>query len=220
MKMIIEPYVWHKTHIQKINRLNADTIVIRIERPEGYAFSAGQYAITRTYPSPQKFLVRQYSFSSPPSAKWLEFTVQKEPGGEVSTWLFEHAALGDMMEISQSYGHFVFEETSRPMLFIAGRVGLAPFMSYLREAPRSDIHILYSVEKPEQICYWEEIKHITTSVTTAIQPRIDQEMLASHIVDHPIVYICGSRQFSEAMQAHLSQLGVPPSDIKRELFTL
>lgn len=217
--MIIEPYRWHKTHIQKIDTVAADTITVRIERPDGYAFSAGQYAITRTYLSPEKFLVRQYSFSSPPSADWLEFTIQKEPGGEVTTWLHEHARVGDMMEVSQSYGNFTFESSQRPLLFIAGRVGIAPFMSYLREYQKR-VPIIYSISTREQICFWDEIQDMTTPVITAEQPRIDRTLLARHVVDHPIVYICGSRQFSEAMQAELAALGVLPSDIKRELFTL
>lgn len=218
--MIIEPYRWHQARILRIDKISPDTISVQVERPEGYTFSAGQYAITRTYVRPDKFLVRQYSFSSPPSAGWLEFTIQKETGGEVTTWLHEHARVGDAMEISQSYGHFTFERVTRPLLFIAGRVGIAPFMSYLREEKTSEVRILYSVETKDQVCFWNEIKDITTTVVTSEQPRINRELLARHIEAQPIVYICGSRLFSEAMQSHLADLGVPPGDIKRELFTL
>ena len=218
--MIIEPYRWHQTRIQQIDIVSANTITVRIARPEGYTFSAGQYAITRTYVRPDKFLVRQYSFSSPPDADWLEFTVQKETGGEVTTWLHEHARIGDMMEVSQSYGHFTFERIDRPLLFIAGRVGIAPFMSYLRGSHSSPIHILYSVETNDQICFWDEIQDITTTIVTSEQPRIDRDLLATYVQNQPVVYICGSRLFSEAMQAHLASLGVPPEDIRRELFTL
>lgn len=218
--MIIEPYRWHKTRITRIDRVSIDTIAVRIARPAEYSFSAGQYAIVRTYMRTDKFLVRQYSFSSPPSADWLEFTIQKEPGGEATTWLHEHASAGDMMEISQSYGKFTFDDTSRPFLFIAGRVGIAPFMSYVREQPANDVRILYSMQTQEQTCFWDEIKSITTRIVTSEQPRIDQEMLAGFVSNHPIVYICGSRQFSEAMQSYLAGLGIKPEDIKRELFTL
>lgn len=218
--MIIEPYRWHQTQITRIDRVSTDTIAIRAERPAGYAFSTGQYAITRTYVRADKFLVRQYSFSSPPGADWIEFTIQKEPSGEVTTWLHEHAQVGDILEISQSYGHFTFEHADRPLLFIAGRVGIAPFMSYLRGAHDKQVHILYSVETKDQVCFWDEIQDITTLVITSVRPRISRDLLASYIDNHPVVYICGSRLFSEAMQAHLADLGVPPSDIKRELFTL
>ncbi len=218
--MIIEPYRWHQTRIQQIDIVSSDTITLRISRPTDYAFSAGQYAITRTYVRPDKFLVRQYSFSSPPNADWLEFTIQRETGGEVTTWLHEHAHTGDMIEISQSYGHFTFEHVDRPLLFIAGRVGIAPFMSFLRTHPSNNIHILYSVETRDQVCFWDEIQDITTTVVTSEQPRINRDLLAAYIQNQPVVYICGSRQFSEAMQAHLASLSVPPEDIKRELFTL
>lgn len=218
--MIIEPYRWHQTHILRIDIVARDTIAIRIERPEGYTFSAGQYAITRTYVRADKFLVRQYSFSSPPDADYIEFTIQKEPGGEVTTWLHEHARVGDMMEISQSYGHFTFEHVDRPLLFIAGRVGIAPFMSYLREKQLPDTRLIYSVETSDQACYQDEIGEITTLVVTSEQPRINQTLLTEYTANRPVVFICGSRQFAEAMQTHLALLGLPPEDIRRELFTL
>ncbi len=218
--MIIEPYRWHQARILRLDKISPDTITVQVERPDGYTFFAGQYAITRTYVRPDKFLVRQYSFSSAPSAEWLEFTIQKETGGEVTTWLHEHARAGDMMEISQSYGHFTFEHVTRPLLFIAGRVGITPFMSYLRSEKAGDARILYSVETKDQVCFWDEIKDRTTTVVTSEQPRINRELLAGYIEKRPVVYICGSRLFSEAMQSHLADLGVPPSDIKRELFTL
>lgn len=218
--MIIEPYRWYKTPIQLIDRVSIDTITIRVERPASYKFLAGQYAIVRTYVTDDKFLVRQYSFSSPPSANWLEFTIQREPGGEVTTWLHDHARVGDVMEISQSFGHFTFLDASRPLLFIAGRVGIAPFMSYLREQPRDNLHMLYSVQAADQVCFRDEIAGISTVIETSRQPRIDRALLAEHVINQPIVYICGSRQFTEAISAHLASLGLPAQDIRRELFTL
>ena len=218
--MIIEPYTWHQTHITEITRVSRDTIIIRVKKPIKYRYQAGQYAITRTYTRPDRFLVRQYSFSSPPQADWLEFTIQKEPGGEVTTWLHEHARVGDMIEISQSFGHFTFGESSRPRLFIAGKVGIAPFMSYLREQPHQNVRILYSIKTRDQACFLDEIASLTTLVVTSEQSRINRETLSPFVEDQPIVYICGSRQFAEAMQAHLATLGLPPEDIRRELFTL
>lgn len=218
--MIIEPYRWYRTTVTEMKRVSSDTFTLRIERPSGYEFRAGQYAVVRTYVSKERFLVRQYSFSSPPSADWIEFTIQHEPDGEVTSWLDEHARKGTMLEISQSFGNFTYEPSPRPLLFIAGRVGIAPFMSYLREHSDKNVHVVYSVNTREQACFWDELAPITTLVVTSEQNRIDQSLLASHITNKPIVYICGSRQFAESMQQHLSQLGVTPSDIKRELFTL
>lgn len=218
--MIIDPYRWHQTTVTDITHITPDTLTLRVKRPEKYSFRAGQYAIVRTYLTPEKFLVRQYSFSSPPSADWLEFTIQKEPGGEVTSWLHEHAAVGDHMEISQSYGNFTYEQSARPLLFVAGRVGIAPFMSFIREHHTNLVHLIYSVGTREQICFWDEIADFTTAVITSEQPRIDRALLAGYIADHPVVYICGSRQFSEAIQAELVALGIPSTDIKRELFTL
>lgn len=191
-----------------------------MSKPTGYHFSAGQYAIVRVYVSTSSFLVRQYSFSSPPSADYLECTIQREPGGDVTTWLFGHAKVGDALELSQSFGNFTFVPDNRPKLFIAGRVGIAPFMSYLREYNAYDTPIIYSMRDVSETCYWTEIESQTTRIITSEQPRIDQRLLAQNVVGAPVVYICGSRQFAEAIQLHLLEIGVKASDIKRELFTL
>lgn len=218
--MIIEPYTWHTTEITDIISVARNTIAIRVRKPTGYSFIAGQYAIVRTYTSPSRFLVRQYSFSSSPSADYIEFTIQREDGGEVTTWLHQHASVGDSMQISQSFGNFTLRQSSRPLLFIAGRIGIAPFMSFVREHTVHQAHIIYSVRSKEETCYWDEIEPFTTRIITSERPRINPDLLIQHIGGAPIVYLCGSRQFAEAMQGYLSDLGVSSGDIRRELFTL
>ncbi len=219
--MIIEPYEWHDSEITEIARASINTITVRIRRPAAYGFAAGQYAIVRAHLDHDVRLMRQYSFSSSPSVAWLEFTIQHEPGGDVTTWFHEQAQVGDILQISQPFGNFTYPSTTRPLLFIAGRVGIAPFMSYLRErGSAGNVHVIYSVRTDEETCFWDELRGVTTRVISSAQQRIDKALLAPYTDNKPIAYICGSRQFAEAMQAHLSKLGLPPEDIRRELFTL
>jgi len=219
--MIIEPYTWRSVKITRIDHVSSDTIAVRAEKPEGYAFRAGQYAVIRITTSSGHMLVRQYSFSSAPDDDWLEFTIQKEPGGEVTGWFHEQAEVGATMEISQAFGHFTFDNADRPLIFVAGRVGVAPFMSHLRQGRVSqNVRIIYSVREPDQICFWDELEPITELFVTSKSKRISQANLEPYAQTNPIVYLCGSRQFVEAIQHHFAALGIPPEDIRRELFTL
>lgn len=222
--MIIEPYAWSKVKIETIHPASIDTIFLTITRPSGYNFRAGQYAIIRLLGSDGRTTMRQYSFSSAPHDTHIEFTIQKEPGGEVSTWFFDMARPGDEIEISQAFGNFVRDpDMTRPLLFIAGRVGIAPFMSILRDndSPTENISLMYSVSTQTQVCFESELLKIKTDIfVTQTGRRITREVIASHLTNSPIVYLCGSRQFVEAMQTHLQALDVPASDIRRELFTL
>lgn len=222
--MIIEPYQWHTVAIKELQAASADTVSIMLERPEGYAFRAGQYTIFRFASREGQRVMRQYSFSSAPAAPYLECTIQREPGGEASEWLFARVQQGDTLEISQPFGSFFLSpQTNRPLLFIAGRVGIAPFMSLIREheEEKQNISVLYSVHTADQICFRDELSALSTIFfITRSSGRISRESIAPHIASHPIVYLCGSRSFVEAMQQHVSSLGVAPEDIKRELFTL
>lgn len=217
--MIIDPYTWRKFTITDKALIAEETVVIRFVKPKDYVFRAGQYAVVRVTIGTRQ-LIRQYSFASSPDSEVLEILVQKEQGGEVSSWFCDVAETNDTVELSQPFGNFTPEPGRRPLLFIAGRVGIAPFMSIIREHKHRP-HVLYSVRTRHQVCYAEELHVIdATIVSTDHLPRIGQETLAPLLVNTPLVYICGSKQFVDAMTTLLNKSGVAPEDIRRELFTL
>ena len=216
--MIIDPYTWHKLTIDEVVPVAEATVAIRAKKPAGYVFRAGQYAVVRVNGT----LLRQYSFASHPGDDRLEFIVQYEPEGQVSSWFYNFAKPGDEIEISQAFGNFTLEPHSkRPILLVAGRVGIAPFMSFLRERPQRPVQLLYSVRNDSQVVCPDEIAtfqpHI---VTTATLPRISVHTIKPMLAGNPIVYICGSKQFVDAIASLAQKSGVDPRDIRRELFTL
>lgn len=217
--MIIDPYAWRTFTITEKKLVAEDTVAIRFTKPEDYVFRAGQYAVVRVTIGPRQ-LIRQYSFASSPESKTLELLVQKEVGGEVSSWLCDVAEANDTIELSQPFGNFMPEQSKRPLLFIAGRVGIAPCMSLIREH-RHTPRVLYSVRTRHQVCYAEELHAVdTTIISTDRSPRISQETLLPLLTDSPLVFVCGSKQFVDAMTLLLNKSGVDPKDIRRELFTL
>ncbi|TXG76792.1 ferredoxin--NADP reductase [Patescibacteria group bacterium] len=217
--MIIDPYAWREYTITEIELVAEDTVAIRFIRPQGYVFQAGQYAVVRVNTGGHQ-LIRQYSFASSPKSDTLEILVQKEPGGEVSNWFCETAKVGDTVELSQPFGNFTIELGRRPLLLIAGRVGIAPFMSISRERRRK-LHVIYSVRSRHQVCYAEELYAVgATIISTDHSPRISQEMLMPFLTDKPLIYVCGSKQFVDAIMSLLNKSGVAPEDVRRELFTL
>jgi ferredoxin-NADP reductase len=217
--MIIDPYTWRGLAIENIQLIAEATVAVRFKRPADYDFRAGQYGVIRVS-KPSGTFVRQYSFSSAPNDDLLELLIQREPGGEVSSWFFDDAKTGDIVELSQPFGNFTPEPGTRPVLFIAGRVGIAPFMSALREHKLRP-SVLYSVRGRNQVCYAEELHAIdATIISTDHAPRINAETLAPLLADQPLVYICGSKQFVDAIAKLAVQSGVAASDIRRELFTL
>lgn len=221
--MIIDPYLWHHCRIEAISRIASDTVSVRLQRPNGYQFRAGQYAVIRVTTADGKSYMRQYSFSSAPADEDLELLVQHEPSGVVTTWFCDTAKPGDTLELSQSFGNFTLEAAphNRPVLLIAGRIGIAPFISMLRDKKHRKVSVLYSVRTEAQVCFPELLEgYRATIVRTETSPRISTIFLKKMIADSPLVYVCGSKQFVDSITAALYELGVPLEDVKRELFTL
>jgi ferredoxin-NADP reductase len=220
--MIIDPYHWQRCPITSIEKVSMDMITVRFDRPVGYSFAPGQYAVVRTTLPSGEQLLRQYSFTSRPADAYLELLVQREPEGVVTGWFFESADNGDTVELSQPYGNFTFDPSlKRPVLCIAGRVGIAPFLSMLRTYPNRPIHLLYSVREAAQIFSPDELEsYDTTVVVTSVSPRIDNVLLAPLLASNPLVYICGSKLFVDAITGYVKDHGVTADDIRRELFTL
>jgi len=222
--MIIDPYSWHRLSIRSITKVSSDTVSVLLQRPADYQFRAGQYAVVRVSVEGRQ-LMRQYSFTSAPDDETLELLIQREPDGAVSSWFCDNAIAGDTIEISQPFGGFTWPDNDKPLLFIAGRVGIAPFISMLKHHERvntpREIAILYSVREPEQLCYRELIeKHRSLFFLTNHGDRLTQDALRQHLTPETVVYICGSKRFVDGITRELSELGVNEARIKRELFTL
>lgn len=219
--MIIDPYTWSRHRIETIAHVTSDTVAINLKRPVGYSFRAGQYAVVRITKTTGESYIRQYSFSSAPVDDTLELLIQHEPDGVVSNWFFDEAKPGDSLELSQPLGSFTLNKSSkRHTLLIAGRVGIAPFVSMMRSGHKN-LSVLYSVKSSDQICFPELLKqHSVTIVQTDISPRISKTFLSNLLADKPVVYISGSKQFVDSITLALTELGTVAEDIKRELFTL
>ncbi len=220
--MIIDPYTWNQVIIKSIKTVADSTVVVRMERPKGYIFKAGQYSVARITLKNGEQRIRQYSYSSSPlEPNTLEMLIQHEPNGEVSSWFCKYAKVGDSIEISQALGGFVLNDSTRPTLLIAGKVGVAPYLSMLREGAHSNLSLVYSVRNKNQICFPSELEtYNSTVVETSKTSRISIDLLGPHLSSNPIVYICGSKQFVYAVTETVVSGGVPIVDVYRELFTL
>lgn len=107
------------------DRLTTDIkrIVLELDG-DGLAFQAGQY-ITVAIPGVDG--PRPFSLANPPSApNRLELQVRRVPGGAATTYLHEHAAVGDALAIQGPYGRFFVRHSSpQPIVFVAGGSGLS-----------------------------------------------------------------------------------------------
>lgn len=70
--------------------------------------------------------------------------------------------VGEEIDISKPFGYFTLpEDTARPLTFIAGGIGIAPFISMLRHIKKNalphPITLIYANSNAERIAYREEL---------------------------------------------------------------
>jgi ferredoxin-NADP reductase len=222
--MIIDPYVWYKTPILAIAHIATDTVAVTVAKPDDYSYAPGQYALLQISLDPTEKFIRQYSFSSEPSSPRLEFIIRKLPGGKVSSWLHDRAKVGDMISITKPYGRFEKVPTAAHHVLVAGGVGLAPFLSMLRDNP-SHTSLLYSEGSQDKVTSDSELTkllgdsyHLVLSEETG---RIKPPHFRDLIGDGYTYYLCGSKNFIDSIEAQLiNTVGVTREKIVREAFTL
>jgi benzoate/toluate 1,2-dioxygenase reductase component len=132
-------------------RLSPTTFEIELERPEAFAFAAGQGV--RFFAGSQG---RDYSMTSGPTDGHLSFLVRTIEGGAVSPILVG-APVGTPFTMTGPHGVFVPGESPRPTVWAATGVGIAPFLSMVR-AGASGFIILHGVRSSSDLFHESELR--------------------------------------------------------------
>ena len=185
---------------------------------------------------------RSYSISSSPTEReYVELTVQREPRGAVSRHIVDLLKVGDQIEAGGPVGRFTFTGTEADsIVLIAGGVGITPLMSIIRYlSERSwagDIFFIYACRAPADFIFASEVaalRRVNPKLHVAVmmerpegtdwkgpRGRISKELLTETISDLASrrIHLCGPLPMMDSIKAILAELGVPPDQVKTELF--
>ncbi|EWT05138.1 oxidoreductase, partial [Intrasporangium chromatireducens Q5-1] len=228
----------HQATVSNLERLSPTTTRITLITPTraDLAFLPGQYVNISV---PGTDVTRSYSFSNAPDQEELTFLVKHTPGGVMTTYLEERAAVGDALSLTGPNGSFFLRDTERPALLLAGGTGLAPILSILRrlraESSTRPVHLVYGVSTDDDLVELETLGALagelpgftwdycvadpqtaapnTGYVTGLLQPE--------HLHDGDVaVYLCGPPPMVEAVRQHFSSQGLEPTGFYYEKFAL
>lgn len=196
---------------------------LRLTAPDGYQAS------------------RSYSVAESTPGR-VVLAVDELPEGEVSPFLVHEVRPGDQLEIHGPLGAFFVwspGESSRPVQLIGGGSGVVPLYAMAAAhgaaADRAQFRLLYSARKPADVFFADELTALAGPafgldlVYTREAPdgwpdqvgRITGETLAARTIpaaQRPLVYVCGSTGFVEAVARWLQDLGHSAPDIHTERF--
>jgi ferredoxin-NADP reductase len=198
---------------------------------------AGQHLDVRLTAEDGYQAERSYSIASAPDDP-LAITVERLEDGEVSPYLVNDVADGDVFEVRGPIGgYFVWDgDEPEPVLLVAGGSGVVPLMAMARHRAQvgstAPMRLLYSSRTWDDVIYRDELETLGIEVVQTLtrqQPpgwsgysrRIDDELLrevAFPAADEPRVYVCGSTRFVDAAADGLVRLGYDARSIRTERF--
>jgi len=229
--------------IVELQRLSATTVKLGVDIPNRseLTFLPGQY-VNITVPDTDG-LTRSYSFSNAPDDGRLTFLIKLTPGGAMSTYLTERAAVGDTLNFTGPHGSFFLRAADRPILLLAGGTGLAPILSILRrlrdDGSHRRTHLIYGATTDEDVIEVDELNRLATELpgfswdycvsdptSTAPNKGPEKAYVTSliepgHLYDGDVaIYLCGPPPMVEAVRKHVAGSGVEPSGFFYEKFAL
>lgn len=183
------------------------------------------------------------SYSPANVANWdgrLEFYIRLLPGGAMSEYLSNRAAVGDVLTVMSADGDFgLVENGLRPRWFLAGGTGLSPLLSMLRKMAEwgdpQPARLVFGITRYSEVFAQDEIAALAGMLADFQADTLvwtpdpgwtgpvgnPVEMAAAEIAlldDMPDVYLCGPPPMMDAAIVALTAVGVPEDQIHAERF--
>jgi len=220
------------------------TMAFQFEKPPDFVFKAGQYidlTLSGSQHGSSNGLTHTFSIASSPFDEELLVTTRMR--NTVFKQALSILPISSGVKIEGPMGSFrLHNNTARPAIFLAGGIGIAPFLSMLSHAAgaklRHPIVLFYANRYLEDAAFmnplWQleranpRFRFIPTLTRTNKNYRgwkgetghISAEMLVTQvgIVRGPIYYIAGPSTMVAATRRTLSEAGVDEDDVRTEEF--
>ena len=208
------------------------TFAFHFDKPSGFSHEAGQNAL---FSLPSGTESRTFTIASAPHERELMIATRMRNSA------FKRALgampIGAKLRIDGPAGVMVLhEDETRPAVFLAGGIGITPFLAMARDAEarllRHRITLFYSNRRPQDAAFLDELKHLQNrnfrliaTMTEAPDWKgekrlISRELLAGHLPDlkAPVYYFAGPPGMTMAMQGMLTDIGVSENEMRSEEF--
>ena len=225
-----------KFYVKEIKDETKDTFTLVLKPEKPFLFKAGQFVFLRL--NKDKLYARHpFTISSSPKENELRFTV-KLTGG--FTKALSELKRGEEIIVDGPFGIFTIEDYDKDLVFIAGGVGITPFMSIIRDKiednKTQNIILLYGSKTKEGIIYREQLDSIkkdwfrkvyilsdnrSFSKTYGYETgHLNKEIIKKYVknINNSLFYICGPESMKNNVKKILNKLRVNKQNIIIEDF--
>ena len=241
--MSAETITFLETTLRRREDVADGTSAFHFAKPQGFEFKAGQAAelLIADPADPGKDFGHAFSIVSAPHEDELVFATRMRDSAYKNA--LRSLAPGSRVRLDGPFGSLTLHnKRARAAVFVAGGIGITPFMSILRHAAREKlpqpIALLYSNRRPEDAAFLEELQALQEAnpdfrlVATMTEMEksarrwdgerrlIDAAFVREAVRDlpDPIFYVAGPPAMVEAIRKTLEEAGVDGDDIRSEDF--
>lgn len=214
------------------------------EKPQGFNYTAGQYInlkLLNAIETDEKGDRRFFSLASAPYQDKLMITSRMRDTAFKRT--LSKMQIGEKIDLFGPYGSLVLEQSSDPVVFLVGGIGITPFLSMILQATHDNlpnkIYLFYSNRRPEDTAFLEELDtckdknpNFTLIATMTDMEKsekswngdtgyITKQMLEKYLEDLEqfIYYSAGPPVMVATMKKLLIDAGIDEAKIKTEDFS-
>lgn len=218
--------------VEAVNHPNNSTTEV-VMRPKGKPIKhahAGQFLFVRF--KGDKLLDESHPFtiSSAPQDDTLRVTIKAS--GDFTRHLFQNLKPGMDAVVEGAYGLFNYKTGGDKQIWVAGGIGITPFLSFLRDLKTDlaqEVHFYYTVRHPEEAVFAEEIEgiskkypHLRTHIrhsSTHGSLSVDEIVKnAGGTVNAHHVYMCGPLPMVQAFEKKFIEAGISRDNVHYEEF--
>ena len=216
--------------VQGVKKLNGTVAEVTLHPQDArVVHRAGQFLYVyfdsdKTLKEPHPFTI-----SSAPHEENLRLSIKAS--GDWTQHMHERLQAGANAFVDGPYGEFNFKTGSRKQVWVAGGIGITPFMSWMRDFEANplgrEIDFFYTTTVPEEALFIDEIEkakmHAGFRAFVSHSARdgrltADKLLAASGDLAGKDIYMCGPVPMVEAFRLAFISKGVPASKIHYEEF--
>lgn len=198
--------------------------------PDWPGHEAGQFALLTVDRSegPHPFTI----VSDWKPGKPLRFAIK--PLGDYTRSLAGRINAGDSVIVEGPYGRFDFGDVSEDQVWVAGGVGVAPFLARLEMLANSPatgmakgkVHFFYCVRNARDASFPEGLKALCQKAGVELHLWIDEQYgqiqpgeIGQFVSKARNVWFCGPSRWATSLQSYFQKnCGLPPERFHREIF--
>jgi ferredoxin-NADP reductase len=225
-----------KCKVEDIKWENKSVFTLKLRPEKRIVFKAGQFCLIYMKLN-GNYEKRPFTISSSPYYETLDFTIKLY--GEFTNAL-ARLKKDEEVIVEGPFGNFIIEDDEKNLVFIAGGVGITPFISMIRERihsrKRQKITLIYAAKTKEDIVFKEELDNIKEEWFKKVyvlsqekieeegylHGRINREIIEKFVdineIKNTVFYLCGPAQMVKDMKDILISIGIDKDNIKFEIF--